>query len=79
MITAMITAQTLFTCYTTLGDVLTTFSIGKLGALRKDVFMALSQLSGEILLLIKDAVNLMLERNWFEEMPKNIDREDITK
>lgn len=58
---------------------LTTFSIGKLGALRKDVFMALSQLSGEILLLIKDAVNLMLERNWFEEMPKNIDREDITK
>jgi hypothetical protein len=39
--------------------------------------MILSQLSGEILLIIKDATELMLERSWFKEMPKNIDREDI--
>jgi hypothetical protein len=67
----------IFTSYATLADVLTSFSIGKLGVMRKDIFMALSQLSSEILLLIKDATDLMLERNWFEEMPKNIDREDI--
>jgi hypothetical protein len=69
----------MFTSYATLADVLTTFSVGKLGAMRKDVSITLSQLSGEILLLIKDATDLMLERNWFEEMPKNIDREDITQ
>jgi hypothetical protein len=67
----------MFTAYATLADALTIFSIGKLGSMRKDVFMTLSQLSGEILLLVKDCTDLMLERNWFEEMPKNVDREDI--
>jgi hypothetical protein len=46
--------------------------------MRKDVFMILSQLSSEVILLIKDATDLMIERAWFEEMPRNIDREDIT-
>jgi hypothetical protein len=69
----------MFFCFASLADILTTFSIGKIGAMRKDVFMTLSQLSGEILLLIKDGTDLMLERNWFEEMPKNIDRDDIIK
>lgn len=68
-----------FTSYATLADVLEALSIGKLGAMRKDIFMTITQLSGEIVLLIKDATELMLERNWFEEMPKNIDREDIKK
>jgi hypothetical protein len=68
----------MFTAYATLADVLTVFSIGKLGSMRKDVFMIIAQLSSKILLLIKDATDLMLERNWFEEMPKNIDREDLT-
>jgi hypothetical protein len=69
----------MFTAYATLADVLTILSIGKLGSMRKDIFMTLSQLSGEILLLIKDSTDLMLERSWFEEMPKNVDREDITQ
>jgi hypothetical protein len=68
----------MFFCFATLADVLNIFSIGKVGAMRKDVFITLSELSGEVLLLIKDAVDLMLERNWFEEMPKNIEREHIT-
>jgi hypothetical protein len=69
----------MFFCFATLADVLNIFSIGKVGAMRKDVFMTLSELSSEVLLLIKDATDLMLERNWFEEMPKNIDREHITR
>jgi spore coat protein CotF len=67
----------LFTSFTTLADVLMTFSTGKVGVMRKDVFMTLSQLTSEILLLVKDATDLMLERGWFEEMPKNVDKEDI--
>jgi hypothetical protein len=69
----------MFFCFATLADVLNIFSIGKVEAMRKDVFITLSELSGEVLLLIKDAVDLMLERNWFEEMPKNIEREHITR
>jgi hypothetical protein len=68
----------MFFCFTTLLDILITFSTAKLGIMRKDVFMILSQLSSEVILLIKDATDLMIERAWFEEMPKNIDREDIT-
>jgi hypothetical protein len=66
----------MFTSFTTLADVLMTFSTGKVGVMRKDVLMTLFQLSSEILLLVKDATDLMLERGWFEEMPKNVDRKD---
>lgn len=69
----------MFTSFATLADVLATFSIGKLEAIRKDVVMTLSQLNTEILLLVKDATDLMLERDWYEEMPKNISREDIIR
>jgi hypothetical protein len=67
----------MFFCFASLADILTMFSIGKVGIMRKDVFMTLSQLSSEIVLLTKDATDLLLERGWFEEMPKNIDRSDI--
>lgn len=67
----------MFFSISSLQMLLTTLSIAKVGVLRKDVFMTLSQLSSEVILLIKDAADLMLERNWFEEMPKNVSREDI--
>jgi hypothetical protein len=51
----------------------------KIGAIRKEVFITLSQLSAEILLVIKDATELILKRSWLEEMRKNIDWEDITQ
>ena len=69
----------MFFCYATLADVLTGFSAAKLGVLRKDLFLLLSDLSGEVLVLIKDATDLMVEKGWFEEMPKNIERSDMTK
>jgi hypothetical protein len=69
----------MFFCVTALVDVLTTLSIGKVGIMRKDVFITLSHLSDELTLLIKDGTDLMLERDWFEEMPKNIDRKDLTE
>lgn len=68
----------MYFCFATLEDTLSIFSMGKVESMRKDIFMTLSQLSGEIVLLLKDATDLLVERNWFEEMPKNIDRELIT-
>lgn len=67
----------MFFCFATLADILSIFSIAKVGVIRKDVFITLSQLSSEVIFLIKDATDLMLERNWFEEMPKNVRREDL--
>lgn len=49
--------------YTTLAAILATLSVGKLGTMRKGIFMTLSELSDEILLLIKYATDLMLERS----------------
>jgi hypothetical protein len=66
-----------FFCFTTLADILATFSIGMIGVMRKDILIVLTELKSEILVLIKDATDLMLKREWFEEMPKNIDRDDI--
>lgn len=68
---------TMFTSYTTLYDVITMYSLGKIGVMRKDVVLTLTKLSNEILLLAKDATDLLLERKWLEEMPKNIEREEI--
>jgi hypothetical protein len=68
----------MFTCYATLTDVIFTLSVSKVGVLRKDVFNVFTQLSSDILFIMKDATDLMIERKWLEEMPKNIDREDLT-
>ena len=69
----------LFFCYVTIADLLAYFSVAKLGIMRKDLFLLMSELSGEILMLIKDAVDLMMEKGWFEEMPKNVERSDMTE
>lgn len=67
----------MFCFYSTLIEISYNLSIAKVETMRKDVFMVLTQLSSDVLFLLKDTTDLMLERNWFEEMPKNIDRGDI--
>lgn len=68
----------MFTSYAALTDVIFTLSVSKVGVFRKDVFNVFAQLSSEVLFLMKDAIDLMIERKWLEEMPKNVDREDLT-
>nr|WP_274601605.1 DUF3231 family protein [Clostridium rhizosphaerae] len=67
----------LYYAYTLMGDLLGTYAISKINVVRKDLMLALTHLSGEVLLLIKDASDIMTERGWYEEMPKNVDRYDI--
>jgi hypothetical protein len=67
----------LFIAYAVLGDLIGTYAISKVNIMRKDLMMTLTHLSGEVLLLIKDAVDIMIKRGWYEEMPKNVNRYDI--
>jgi hypothetical protein len=67
----------LFIAYAVLGDLIGTYAISKVNIMRKDLMLSLTHLSGEVLLLIKDAVEIMTKRGWYEEMPKNVDRYDI--
>lgn len=67
----------LFIAYTLLGDLVVTYSISKVNVMRKDLMVALTHLSGEVVLHIKDTIDLMIQKGWYEEMPKNVDRYDI--
>lgn len=67
----------LFIAYATLGDLIGTYAISKINVMRKDLMLSLTHLSGEVLLLAKESVDIMVNRGWFEEMPKNVDRYDI--
>jgi hypothetical protein len=67
----------LFIASAVLGDLIGTYAISEVNIMRKDLMITLTDLSGEILLLIKDSVDIMTKRGWYEEMPKNVDRYDI--
>ena len=67
----------LYVAYAVLGDLIGTYAVSKVSIMRKDLMMTLTHLSGEVLLLIKDAIDIMTKRGWYEEMPKNVDRNDI--
>jgi hypothetical protein len=67
----------LFIVYAVLADLIGTYAISKVSIMRKDLMMTLTHLSGEVLLLIKDAIDIMTKRGWYEEMPKNVDRYEI--
>lgn len=67
----------LFVAYTLLGDLLGTYAVSKVTVMRKDLILALTHLSNEVTFLAKDAMDIMIKRGWYEEMPKNVDRYDI--
>lgn len=67
----------LYITYAVLGDLLATYALSKISVMRKDLLLELTHLSGEVALLIKDAVEISVRRGWYEEMPKNVDRYDI--
>jgi hypothetical protein len=67
----------MFYAYTTLGDLIGIYANAKINVIRKDLMMLLTHLSGEVLLLAKDATDIMIQKGWAEEMPKNVDRHDI--
>jgi hypothetical protein len=67
----------LFIAFTLLGDLIATYAVSKVNVVRKELMLALTHLSGEVALLIKDAMDMMIQRGWLEEMPKNVDRYDI--
>lgn len=67
----------LFCSLTTLTDILKCYSQEYTSALRKDVFAKLTALSAEIIMLQKDGMDIMIDKGWFEEPPKNVNRKDL--
>jgi spore coat protein CotF len=63
--------------FTMLGDLMVIYSLCKLSLFRKDLAIKATHLSGEVAYLIKDSIEIMIDKGWFEEMPKNVDRADI--
>jgi hypothetical protein len=67
----------LFFAYAMLGDLLGSYAASTLNMMRKDLTLELTHLNAEVLMLAKDATNIMIDKGWYEEMPKNVHREDI--
>jgi hypothetical protein len=63
--------------YSMLGDLLGSYAASTLNVMRKDLTFELTRLNAEVFMLAKDATNIMIDKGWYEEMPKNVDREDI--
>lgn len=58
-------------------EILNYYSSTKIYSLRKDIFLAVTQLSTELVMYMKDGLDILIDNGWMEEMPKSIDREDL--
>jgi hypothetical protein len=58
---------------------LNAYSIAKLNTMRKDIVVSLTALSMELTTYIKDGFDIMLDNNWYEKVPENIDRKELIK
>jgi hypothetical protein len=65
-----------FITIATITIILDTYSKAITGILRKDAGVLLVKLYGEITLALKDCMDILLDKGWVEEMPKNVDGVD---
>jgi hypothetical protein len=69
----------MFCVITTLGDIISSFSFAKISSMRKDLHVSLTVMEEKLTIFLGEGVKLMINNEWFEELPKNVDRRDLIR
>lgn len=69
----------LFFAIAVITEVLNYYGSTAIYTMRKDIYLKVTQLSAELVMHMKDGLDILIDNGWMEEMPKTIDREDLIK